>query len=78
MSEYAIVIDEAIDAVWLRDVCQREANKHRQRAATGTATRAVRANAAKADVFQKYADRFEYMRKEEVARIAATLKGGTE
>jgi hypothetical protein len=78
MSEYAIVIDEAIDAVWLRDTCQREANKHRQRAALGTTAKAIRGNTAKADVFQKYADRFEYMRKEEAARIAATLEGGTE
>ena len=71
--EYGIVIDDTIDAVYLRDLCQKAANTHCERAGTATARRAVKDNTEKYVMFQKYADRFEHIRKEEVARMSEAL-----
>jgi len=72
--EYAVTIDHTIDAVWLRDICQRAAQEHHTRAANATQRKALTANTEKYECFSKYAERFEHIREEEAARIAATFK----
>ena len=71
--EYAVVIDHTIDAVWLRDVCYIQANKHRDRAAAATQRKASTINLEKAEMFQKYAERFEHIRAIEAARITRNM-----
>lgn len=67
--EHAVVIDHTIEAVWLRDLCGREALKHYQRASSAIKARAVKSNMEKYEAFAKYAERFEYIRKTEIERI---------
>jgi len=75
--DYAVVIDGAIDAVWLRDLCQKAAQDHHTRASRATQRRALTENMNKYEIFAKYAERFEHIRKEEADRLAAqfTPKG---
>lgn len=75
-SEYAVIIDDGVEAVWLRDLCQREAQKHHTRASEATQRAALDLNMQKYECFAKYADRFEHIRKEVVERIVASLEKG--
>ena len=71
--EYAVTIDHTIDAVWLRDLCQKAAQDHHTRASKATQRQALNHNMEKYECFAKYADRFEHIRKEEANRIAMSL-----
>lgn len=71
--EYAIVIDEPYDAVLLRDLLQKAAQEHHTKASKATQRKALNDNTHKHEVFAKYADRCEYIRKSVADRISRSL-----
>jgi hypothetical protein len=74
LSEYAVVIDEGYHAALLRDLCRAEAQKCHIRWSRATNRAAMQRNLQRHEIFAKYAERFEHIRKEEAARVAATLR----
>ena len=71
--DYAVEIDHTIDAVWLRDLCVKAAQKHLAQASKATKRKALNENREKHLCFAKYADRFEHIRNEEATRIATNM-----
>lgn len=74
MTAHAIVIDESYDAVLLRDLLRREAQKHHTRASKASQRAAVTENMLMYECFSKYAERCEHIRKEEAALVADALR----
>lgn len=72
-TQYAVEIDHTMDAVWLRDLCQKAAQEHHTRASKATQRKALNENIDKYECFAKYAERFEHIRKEEAARITRNM-----
>jgi hypothetical protein len=73
-AHYAIIIDEEYDAVLLHDLLRQAAQEHHTRAMKATLRRAVNGNMHKHEVFAKYAERCEYIRKQAAERIAAKFR----
>lgn len=75
--EYGIIVDGAIDAVYMRDLCSKEASRLADRG-DATTGKAQERNYTKAAVFKKYAERFEGIRKSEADRIVANMRGASD
>lgn len=71
--EYAIVVDTVFEASVLRDALQQAAQVHLNRAAKAVHGTIRTRNEEKHFVLAKYAERFEYVRQCEAARIVAKL-----
>ena len=73
--DYAVMIDHPFDALLLRDVCRKEAQRYHDRWVSASTRHAVQKNLQKHEVFARYAERFEHIRVQEVNRIIETMKG---
>ena len=72
--QYAIVLDESYDAVVLRDLLRREADRSLTKAAGAGTARAREKNTQRYLMLTKYAARFEHIRAQESERIARHLR----
>lgn len=75
-TEYAIVIDETYDAVLIRNLLQREADKLQRQGDRATRGSAQARNHNRATMYRKYAERCEHIRLQAVEEITSTLGGG--
>lgn len=73
MAEYAIVIEKDIDVIWLRDVLEREAQKHHDRWSKATQGKAAKDNAEKFECFSRYAQRLDHIHKQIVREWTTKL-----
>lgn len=71
--EYAVVIDQSFDAILLRDAVIKAAKDARKKADKATQGHARSKNAARHEILQKYAERFEHVRVLEAQRITEAL-----
>jgi hypothetical protein len=70
---YAIEIDHSYDAVVLRDMCRKAAETHEKRARLAQTHHSRRENTDKAEIFRRYEERLEHIRKQEASRISVAL-----
>lgn len=71
--EWAIVIDRG-DAPLLRDLLRRAAQDRLNKVAKATQRMALNRNRREHEIFAKYAERCEHVRKGEAERIAAKIR----